>query len=154
MTVRDNLELAGTPQRKRGRPRTAALDRVYELFPRLQQREHQKAFSLSGGEQQMLAVGRALMADPQVMLLDEPSLGLAPFLVTEVFKTLAQIRADGVTLVLVEQNAGMALHLADRAYVLVQGEVVLSGTADELRGDERLQAAYLGGPRPTSRLSE
>jgi branched-chain amino acid transport system ATP-binding protein len=119
-------------------------ERVFSLFPRLQERRRQLAGTLSGGEQQMLAIGRALMADPQVLLLDEPSLGLAPILVEKIFATIREIHRAGVSILLVEQNARAALALADRAYVLETGRVALSGAASELLIDERVRKAYLG----------
>jgi branched-chain amino acid transport system ATP-binding protein len=120
------------------------LDRVYELFPRLRERRRQAAGTLSGGEQQMLAIGRALMAQPKVMLLDEPSMGLAPVIVQEVFRTLRRLKEDGMTMLLVEQFAKAALKLADHAYVMERGRIALSGTPAELFKDERVLAAYLG----------
>jgi branched-chain amino acid transport system ATP-binding protein len=120
------------------------LDRVYELFPRLRERRRQAAGTLSGGEQQMLAIGRALMAQPKVMLLDEPSMGLAPVIVQEVFRTLRRLKEDGMTMLLVEQFAKAALKVADYAYVMERGRIALSGTPAELFKDERVLAAYLG----------
>ncbi|MEK6574867.1 MAG: ATP-binding cassette domain-containing protein, partial [Chloroflexota bacterium] len=120
------------------------MERVFTLFPILKTRSKQLAGTLSGGEQQMLAVGRGLMARPRLMLLDEPSLGLAPLIVQEIFNILADLRRDGTTILLVEQNARAALRLADRGYVLETGRVVLSGTAAELAADGDLQRAYLG----------
>ncbi|MCL5045353.1 MAG: ABC transporter ATP-binding protein [Actinobacteria bacterium] len=120
------------------------LRRVYDLFPRLLERKNQLAGTLSGGEQQMLAIGRALMAKPKLLLLDEPSLGLAPLLVQAIFRTVREINAQGMTILLVEQNARAALKLAHRGYVLETGKIVLSGTADELLRDERVRKAYLG----------
>jgi branched-chain amino acid transport system ATP-binding protein len=120
------------------------LDRIYQLFPRLAERRRQQAGTLSGGEQQMLAIGRALMARPKVMLLDEPSMGLAPVIVQEVFRTLARLKAEGMTMLLVEQFAKAALELADHAYVMERGRIAVAGTPAELRRDERVLAAYLG----------
>ena len=120
------------------------LRKVYELFPRLKERRQQSAGTLSGGEQQMLAIGRALMATPKVMLLDEPSMGLAPVIVDEVFATIRQLKQDGITLLLVEQSARRALEVADYAYVMERGEIVVEGTPTELQKDERVLAAYLG----------
>ena len=120
------------------------LDRVYELFPRLKERRGQPAGTLSGGEQQMLAIGRALMARPKVMLLDEPSMGLAPVIVQEVFRTIRRLKAEGVTMLLVEQFARSALEVADYAYVMERGHIATEGTPDQLRRDERVLAAYLG----------
>jgi branched-chain amino acid transport system ATP-binding protein len=127
------------------RARAAAdLERVYQLFPRLRERRRQQAGTLSGGEQQMLAIGRALMAQPKMMLLDEPSMGLAPVIVQEVFRTIAQLKADGITMLLVEQFAKAALEVADHAYVMERGRIAVSGTPAELRKDARVLAAYLG----------
>ncbi len=120
------------------------LARVYELFPRLAERRKQAAGTLSGGEQQMLAIGRALMARPKIMLLDEPSMGLAPVIVQEVFRTVARLKSEGMTMLLVEQFAKTALTVADRAYVMERGRIVVAGTPAELRRDERVLAAYLG----------
>jgi branched-chain amino acid transport system ATP-binding protein len=118
--------------------------RVFKLFPRLEERKNQIAGTLSGGEQQMLAIGRALMARPKLLMLDEPSLGLAPMLVKAIFQTIREINEQGVTILLVEQNARAALRLADKGYVLETGNIVLEGTAEELMGDERVRKAYLG----------
>ena len=120
-------------------------ERVFEKFPRLKERVSQTAGTLSGGEQQMLAMGRALMSRPQLLILDEPSMGLAPLLVREIFSIIKEINSEGTTVLLVEQNANMALSIADRAYVLETGRVVLSGTAAELAASEAVQKAYLGG---------
>jgi branched-chain amino acid transport system ATP-binding protein len=120
------------------------LERVFELFPKLAERRKQAAGTLSGGEQQMLAIGRALMARPKVMLLDEPSMGLAPVIVQEVFRTLRRLKAEGMTMLLVEQFARTALEVADYAYVMERGRIVIQGTPAELRKDERVLAAYLG----------
>jgi branched-chain amino acid transport system ATP-binding protein len=117
---------------------------VFTLFPRLKERRNQVAGTLSGGEQQMLATGRALMANPKVLLLDEPSMGLAPVLVDSIFDTIKQLHTEGTTILLVEQNARMALQIADRGYVLQTGQVVLSDTAENLRQNEMVQKAYLG----------
>jgi branched-chain amino acid transport system ATP-binding protein len=118
--------------------------RVFRLFPRLEERKNQIAGTLSGGEQQMLAIGRALMARPKILMLDEPSLGLAPMLVKAIFQTIREINEEGVTILLVEQNARAALRLADKGYVLETGNIVLEGTAEELMRDERVRKAYLG----------
>jgi branched-chain amino acid transport system ATP-binding protein len=120
------------------------LDRIYELFPRLHERRRQLAGTLSGGEQQMLAMGRALMSRPKLLLMDEPSMGLSPGLVEKNFEIIAQIHATGVGILVVEQNANMALSIADRGYVLQTGEVVLSGPASELQASDELKKAYLG----------
>ena len=140
LTVRENLVLGAYVRRDDGI--AADLDRVLQRFPRLAERLGQKAGTLSGGEQQMLAIGRALMARPRLLLLDEPSLGLAPLIVRSIFATVGELRDEGVTILLVEQNAKQALQLADRAYVLETGSVVLEGT--DLLADERVRAAYLG----------
>jgi branched-chain amino acid transport system ATP-binding protein len=122
----------------------ADLERVYQLFPRLKERRRQQAGTLSGGEQQMLAIGRALMARPKVMLLDEPSMGLAPVIVQEVFRTLTRLKAEGMTMLLVEQFAKQALEVADYAYVMERGRIAVEGTPADLRKDARVLAAYLG----------
>jgi branched-chain amino acid transport system ATP-binding protein len=143
MTVRENLEMGAFSARARG-DRLASLRTVFEIFPILAERGASKASTLSGGQQQMLAVGRALMGRPELLLLDEPSLGLAPLVVESIFKVLRQINERGVAVLLVEQNARMALELASRAYVLEQGRVVLEGKTAELVADARVQEAYLG----------
>src|SRR5207302_2430687 len=120
------------------------LERVYDLFPRLRERERQKAGTMSGGEQQMLAIGRALMASPKLLMLDEPSMGIAPVLVERIYETIGEINRQGVTILLVEQNANYALDIARRGYVLETGRVVLKGESSELRGDPEVQKAYLG----------
>jgi branched-chain amino acid transport system ATP-binding protein len=144
MTVRENLEL-GAFLRKDKDAITADLDRVLDLFPRLKERLNQKAGTMSGGEQQMLAVGRALMAQPKLLLLDEPSMGLAPVLVDLIFDTIQTIRAQGTTILLVEQNALAALSVADYAYVLESGQIKLEGPAAALAEDDEVVRAYLGG---------
>jgi branched-chain amino acid transport system ATP-binding protein len=143
MTVAENLLLGAHTARARGE-RAKTLDYVYSLFPVLADRRTQLAGSLSGGEQQMCAIGRALMARPRVLMLDEPTLGLAPVLVSKIFETVRAINGDGVTVLLVEQNVRQALTLAHRACVLESGKLVLQGRARELLGDERLKRAYLG----------
>ncbi len=120
------------------------MERVFELFPRLKERRRQYGGTLSGGEQQMLAIGRALMANPRILLMDEPSMGLAPVLVDSIFETIQALNKSGTTILLVEQNARMALQVANRGYVLQTGEIVLNGTADELRSNETVQKSYLG----------
>ncbi|HOB07914.1 MAG: ABC transporter ATP-binding protein [Limnochordia bacterium] len=144
LSVEVNLQL-GAYLRKDKAQVQEDLERVYTLFPRLAERRRQLAGSLSGGEQQMLAMGRGLMANPELMLLDEPSMGLAPLLVREIFRVIEEINRSGTTILLVEQNAKMALNVANRAYVLENGAVKLSGTAAELLQDERVRKAYLGG---------
>jgi branched-chain amino acid transport system ATP-binding protein len=121
------------------------MEKVYELFPRLLERIKQQAGTLSGGEQQMLAMGRALMAKPRLLLLDEPSMGLAPLLVKQIFNIIQEISESGTTILLVEQNANLALSIADRAYVVETGRIVLSGNAEELTSSEEIKMAYLGG---------
>jgi branched-chain amino acid transport system ATP-binding protein len=143
MTVLENLELGAFPQRAR-RVRRETLAFVMELFPRLRERQQQRAGTLSGGEQQMLAIGRGLMARPLLLMLDEPSLGLAPVLVAELFDCIRRIHANEVSILLVEQNVHQALQLADRAYVLEHGRTVRSGTAAELLADGSIREAYLG----------
>jgi branched-chain amino acid transport system ATP-binding protein len=144
MTVRENLEM-GAFQREKGSERDADFERVYTLFPRLKERLNQKGGTLSGGEQQMLAIGRALMARPKVLLLDEPSMGLAPILVEQIFEIVKDINASGTTVLLVEQNALMALGIAKRGYILQTGEIVLQDVADRLMTNPEVQKAYLGG---------
>jgi branched-chain amino acid transport system ATP-binding protein len=142
-SVKDNLEL-GAWLRKDHAGIKADIDRCYGLFPRLAERRHQLAGSLSGGEQQMLAIARSLMARPTLLMLDEPSLGLAPKLVAEVMTTLRQLNQDGLTILLVEQNANAALAIAHRAYVLEAGRISLEGSAQDLRSNDKLRASYLG----------
>ena len=144
LSVRDNLDLGAYLRRDRSQVR-ADLERVYTLFPRLKERERQRAGTLSGGEQQMLAIGRALMSRPRVLLMDEPSLGLAPILVREIFRTIAEISKQGMTILLVEQNAHMALGVADRGYVMQTGHIVLSDSRENLLRNEEVRSAYLGG---------
>jgi branched-chain amino acid transport system ATP-binding protein len=143
MTVEENLLLGSYPPRAR-RKRAENLPRVYETFPVLGSRRAQDAGTLSGGEQQMLAIGRALMSDPDLLMLDEPSLGLAPIVIRDVFAVIAQIRSQGVTVLLVEQNVAQALHVADRAYVLENGRVMLQGSGKELLENDGVRRAYLG----------
>jgi branched-chain amino acid transport system ATP-binding protein len=149
LTVQENLALAAWTQKDKQRL-AASYDKVFVLFPRLAERRPQLGGTLSGGEQQMLAVGRALMTDCRLMLLDEPSMGLSPLLVKEVFRALQAINAQGMTILLVEQNAHMALKIAHRGYVLENGRMVLEGPAAQLAQDPRVREAYLGGQTPPS----
>jgi branched-chain amino acid transport system ATP-binding protein len=142
LPVEVNLRLGGY----RTGASAKALERIYTLFPILAERRRQKAGTLSGGEQQMLAVGRALMAEPRLLMLDEPSIGLAPLIVQEILRVVGQLKADGLTIILVEQNARLALSVADRGYVLEVGRIVLEGASRSLSADQRLSQAYLGGP--------
>jgi branched-chain amino acid transport system ATP-binding protein len=144
LTVEENLEL-GAYLRKDKHGIREDIEKVYQQFPRLHERRKQLAGTLSGGEQQMLAIGRALMARPRLLLLDEPSMGLAPLLVKSIFRIIEEINSNGTTILLVEQNANMALSIADRAYVIESGRVVLSGSAEELTANEQVKMAYLGG---------
>ena len=143
MTVRENLEMGGFSRPKEEIP--ASLENVFERFPRLKEREKQVAGTLSGGEQQMLAMGRALMSKPKLLMLDEPSMGLAPILVEQIFDIIKELHAAGTTILLVEQNAQMALSVADRAYVLGTGRITISGDARDVLADDRVREAYLGG---------
>jgi branched-chain amino acid transport system ATP-binding protein len=145
LTVRENLELGAYTRRDGAAARASDLERVFTLFPRLKEREDGLAGNLSGGEQQMLAIGRALMARPRLLLLDEPSMGLAPIVVQGIFRTLREIHAGGLTIFLVEQNVRQALKIAERAYVLENGRVVLEGSGRALLDEPRVQEAYLGG---------
>ena len=143
MTVRENLEMGGF-----SRPAAeidGSIEDVFNRFPRLREREKQIAGTLSGGEQQMLAMGRALMSKPKLLMLDEPSMGLAPILVEQIFDIIKELHEAGTTILLVEQNAQMALSIADRAYVLGTGQITMSGPAAEVLADDRVRAAYLGG---------
>jgi branched-chain amino acid transport system ATP-binding protein len=142
MTVRENLDLGA--HRRRGPDIGQDLERVFSLFPRLKERERQKAGTMSGGEQQMLAIGRALMARPRLLMLDEPSMGLAPILVERIYDTIGEINRDGVTILLVEQNANYALEIAARGYVLETGRIAVSDDSAKLRDDPEVQRAYLG----------
>ncbi|HHW94580.1 MAG TPA: ABC transporter ATP-binding protein [Mogibacterium sp.] len=143
MTVRENLEM-GAYITKKERIK-GNVEYVYEQFPRLKERRSQIAGTLSGGEQQMLAMGRALMSDPELLMLDEPSMGLAPILVDQIFEIISNLNKTGTTILLVEQNANMALSIADRAYVIETGKIMLSGTGKELAKSEEVKKAYLGG---------
>ena len=142
MTVRENLELGAYLRRDANVERD--MRRVFDLFPRLEERERQKAGTMSGGEQQMLAIGRALMADPKLLLLDEPSMGIAPILVERIYETIAEINEQGTTILLVEQNANFALSVCRRGYVLETGKVALTDEASALRDNPEVQKAYLG----------
>jgi branched-chain amino acid transport system ATP-binding protein len=142
MTVRENLELGATL--RRGEDLSADFERVHSLFPRILERRTQLAGTLSGGEQQMVAIGRALMSRPRLLLMDEPSMGLAPALVQQNFTIIKQVHESGVAILMVEQNAAMALSIADRGYVLATGEIVLSGSAESLLRSDDLKRAYLG----------
>ena len=143
LSVLENLQTGAYT--RRGGASADDLERVFTLFPRLKERIRQKAGTLSGGEQQMLAIGRGLMARPKVLLLDEPSMGLAPILVEQIFTIVQAINKEGVTVLLVEQNAAMALAICHRGYVLETGKIILEGTAAELSGNDRVREAYLGG---------
>ena len=143
MTTRENLEMGGFSRPKEEIP--AALEDVFKRFPRLKEREKQVAGTLSGGEQQMLAMGRALMSKPKLLMLDEPSMGLAPILVEQIFDIIKELHTAGTTILLVEQNAQMALSIADRAYVLGTGKITISGSAADVLADDRVREAYLGG---------
>lgn len=142
MTVQENLEMGAYTSKG---DISAALDNVYQHFPRLKERRKQIGGTLSGGEQQMLAMGRAMMISPKLLMLDEPSMGLAPILVEQIFDIIKELRKAGTTILLVEQNAGMALDIADRAYVLETGKIILSGTGEELARSDEVKKAYLGG---------
>ena len=143
MTVRENLDMGA--YLRRDKEIGQDLDRVFDLFPRLKERERQKAGTMSGGEQQMLAIGRALMARPKLLLLDEPSMGIAPILVERIYETIAEINKQGTTILLVEQNANFALGVANRGYVLETGKVAFTNESEKLRSDPEVQRAYLGG---------
>lgn len=143
MTVLENLEL-GAYSRNDKSGIQSDLDKIFQFFPVLSERQKQRGGSLSGGEQQMLAIGRALMSNPRMLLLDEPSLGLAPLIVKQIFEIIRQINADGTTILLVEQNAQLALHLTDRGYVMETGEITIDGTSLDLLADARVRQAYLG----------
>ena len=148
MPVEDNLVLGGFRQMRLGNARWRdRLDEIYQLFPRLKERRHQLAGTLSGGERQMLAVGRSLMSAPRLLMLDEPSLGLAPLVVREIFSIIERLRETGVTIVLVEQNARAALNVADQGYVLEMGDIVLQGPASQLADDPRVIDTYLGAAK-------
>jgi branched-chain amino acid transport system ATP-binding protein len=142
MSVMENLEMGAYTQ---GRASSEDIENIFEKFPRLKERKNQIAGTLSGGEQQMLAMGRALMSHPKLLMLDEPSMGLAPILVEQIFDIIKELHRAGTTILLVEQNAEMALHIANRAYVLESGRIVLTGTGEELAKSEEIRKAYLGG---------
>ena len=144
LTVMENLEM-GAFLHKNKEENTTLLKKVFQRFPRLEERKNQDAATLSGGEQQMLAMGRALMSRPKLLLLDEPSMGLAPIFIQEIFDIIEDIKAQGTTVLLIEQNANKALSIADRGYVLETGKVVLSGTGEELLASDEVRKAYLGG---------
>ena len=144
LTVLENLQMGGFLRRREG-AFSRDIEEVFSLFPILAERRRQRAGTLSGGEQQMLAIGRALMARPRILLLDEPSLGLAPKMVARIFAALESIRAQGTGILLVEQNARLALHAADRAYLMENGRIALEGTGRQLLENERVRVAYLGG---------
>lgn len=143
LTVAENLDLGAYTRTDRAEI-NRSLELVYSVFPRLKERQNQPGGTLSGGEQQMLAIGRALMADPRILMMDEPSMGLAPILVQDIFKTIRQLNESGTTILLVEQNAQISLSICDRGYVLQTGEIVLSGTGEELLATELVRKAYLG----------
>jgi branched-chain amino acid transport system ATP-binding protein len=143
LSVRENLNMGAYLQKNRSQI-AGDLKKIFEMFPRLKEREHQKAGTLSGGEQQMLAMGRALMSRPRLLLLDEPSLGLAPLVVHTIFEAIDSIRSEGTTILLVEQNAHAALHHSDRAYVLETGSITMEGPSKDLANDPRIKEAYLG----------
>ena len=143
LTVYENLLMGGFSQKDKAQIK-ADIEKIYERFPRLSERRNQIAGTLSGGEQQMLAMGRAMMSHPKLLLLDEPSMGLSPIYVNEIFQIIKDVSADGVTVLLVEQNAKKALSIADRAYVLETGNIILEGDAKELMNDESVKKAYLG----------
>jgi branched-chain amino acid transport system ATP-binding protein len=144
LTVRENLELGGFKYRREKRKLRGLLDRIYAMFPRLRERAAQNAGTSSGGEQQMLALGRAMMSEPRLLCLDEPSLGLAPIVVQDIFRTISTINAAGTSVLLVEQNARYALETATRGYVLQTGSIIASGSCAALREDGRVKEAYLG----------
>ncbi len=145
LTVQQNLELGAYTRTDSSEAIAADYEMVFELLPRLKERRKQLAGTLSGGEQQMLAIGRALMSSPRMLLMDEPSMGLSPLLVQEIFNIIRNVNRDGVTILLVEQNAKMALEVANRAYVLETGTIAMSGEASELANDPKVRDAYLGG---------
>ena len=143
LTIEDNM-IAGSYNKMARKLRKEKLDYVYSIFPKMYERRKQLAGSLSGGEQQMLAIGRGIMANPKILVMDEPSLGLAPIIVDEVFTTIQKLNKDGITILLVEQNVASSLEIADKVFVIETGENVMSGTGAEMKGNEDLQKAYLG----------
>jgi branched-chain amino acid transport system ATP-binding protein len=153
LSVLDNLRLGTSNKRLKGKEAAEGLDRVYETFPRLRDLSGNLGWSLSGGEQQMLAIGRGLMAQPKLLMLDEPSLGLAPIIVREVFRIIRQVHDAGTTVLLVEQNAYQALTVADRGYVYETGRVVVDGKASDLLDDDKMRAAYLGSSSESAGMS-
>lgn len=153
MSVRENLEMGAFLNPNKAQI-SQDMDRVFELFPRMKERRNQAGGTLSGGEQQMLAIGRGLMGKPDLMLLDEPSMGLAPILVEQIFDIIFEINQNGTSILLVEQNAQMALAIADRGYVLETGEIVIQGTGQELLNDPKVQAAYLGKESEEEKLEK
>lgn len=144
LSVEDNLELGAYAIKESLQSKKKKIDRVYEIFPRMKERKKQRAGTLSGGEQQMLAIGRAMMSNPNLLLLDEPSMGLSPLFVQEIFNTIQLLNEEGTTILLVEQNAEMALSIANRAYVIETGKITLEGPAEELKDNEEVKKAYLG----------
>lgn len=144
LSVEDNLELGAYAIKESIQSKKTKIDRVYEIFPRMKERRKQRAGTLSGGEQQMLAIGRAMMSNPNLLLLDEPSMGLSPLFVQEIFNTIQLLNDEGTTILLVEQNAEMALSIANRAYVIETGKITLEGPAEELKDNEEVKKAYLG----------
>lgn len=144
LSVEDNLELGAYALKESVQSKKTKIDRVYEIFPRMKERRKQRAGTLSGGEQQMLAIGRAMMSNPSLLLLDEPSMGLSPLFVQEIFNTIQLLNDEGTTILLVEQNAEMALSIADRAYVIETGKIMMEGPAEELKDNEEVKKAYLG----------
>ena len=144
LSVEDNLELGAYAIKESIQSKKTKIDRVYEIFPRMEERRKQRAGTLSGGEQQMLAIGRAMMSNPNLLLLDEPSMGLSPLFVQEIFNTIQLLNDEGTTILLVEQNAEMALSIANRAYVIETGKITLEGPAEDLKDNEEVKKAYLG----------
>lgn len=144
LSVEDNLELGAYAIKESVQSKKTKIDRVYEIFPRMKERRKQRAGTLSGGEQQMLAIGRAMMSNPDLLLLDEPSMGLSPLFVQEIFNTIQLLNDEGTTILLVEQNAEMALSIANRAYVIETGKITMEGPAEELKDNEEVKKAYLG----------